>query len=180
MANKNAPITTNPNHIFYMGDLDGANAGPQEWEYGLINVAAFLSQAMAESISHDACDEFHWEQNTDADSSSRTSEYYAISNSCGQESQNYQEFHCAQEESHMECPVDRNMVIQATTSRVYPNAPPPLECRPRSTSDAFTGFWDVVTGKEQVFFPYKNSFGRTGELVALGFEFMLKNMIMLE
>lgn len=74
------------------------------------------------------------------------------------------------------------MVIQATTSPVYPNAPPPLTCRPRSSAlqgsdggsgsttsestatsstGAFTGCWDVQTGKEHTFFPYQNSFGRT-------------------
>jgi len=159
MGNSNDPITGNPNHVMYMGD--SGSDGNREWEYGLINIAVFLSQAMAESISFDACDEFHWETNTDDANNAESGEYYAISNSCGQDSQNYQDFRCMAEESHMECPVDRNMVIQATTSQVYPNAPPPLECRPRTTTDAFTGFWDMINGKEQVFFPYENSFGRT-------------------
>lgn len=154
-------ITGDKRHIFYLGD------NPTEWEYGLVNVAAFLSQAMTESIAKDACDEFNWEANTDDYSDAagngltKPDEHYATSNACGQGGLNYQEFHCSADESHMECSVDRNMKIQATTGEVYPNAPPPLTCRPRTTSDSFTGFWDVMVGKESVDFPYENSFGRT-------------------
>jgi hypothetical protein len=181
-------ITGDMKHVFYLGEEYG------EWEYGLVNVAMFLSQAMTESISFDACDEFHWETNTDGTSAANDKgegdQHYAISNSCGREctilfklvivaellfvspiyifdpctseaEANYGEFYCAPEEKHMECIVDRNMNIQATTSNIYPNAPPPLTCRPRSTSESFTGFWDVDTGKESAVFPYENSFGRT-------------------
>lgn len=181
-------ITGDMKHVFYLGEEYG------EWEYGLVNVAMFLSQAMTESISFDACDEFHWETNTDGTSAANDKgegdQHYAISNSCGREctilfklvivaellfvspiyifdpctseaEANYGEFYCAPEEKHMECTVDRNMNIQATTSNIYPNAPPPLTCRPRSTSESFTGFWDVDTGKESAVFPYENSFGRT-------------------
>lgn len=152
-------ITGDKRHIFYLGDE------PREWEYGLVNVVAFLSQAMTESISKDACDEYNWEMNTDdfskKDEGTKPNQHYATSNSCGQGGMNYQEFHCDAEESHMECPVDRNMKIQATTSEVYPNAPPPLTCRPRTTTDSFTGFWNIMNGKESTSFPYENSFGRT-------------------
>jgi hypothetical protein len=154
-------ITGDKKHIFYLGNT------PPEWEYGLVNVAAFLSQAMTESISKDACDEYNWEVNSDdfsnaeGENGGKPDEHYATSNACGQGGLNYQEFHCDAEESHMECSVDRNMKIQATTSEVYPNAPPPLTCRPRTTTDSFTGFWDVMTGKENAAFPYENSFGRT-------------------
>eukprot|EP00804_Cyclotella_cryptica_P021002 CCRYP_009303-RD/>CCRYP_009303-RD protein AED:0.09 eAED:0.09 QI:102/0.93/0.93/1/0.8/0.62/16/340/1751 len=152
-------ITGEKRHIFYLGDER------REWEYGLVNVVAFLSQAMTESISKDACDEFNWEMNTDdfskKEEGTKPNQHYAMSNSCGQGGMNYQEFHCNSEESHMECVVDRNMKIQATTSEVYPNAPPPLTCRPRTTTDSFTGFWNVMTGKESTSFPYENSYGRT-------------------
>ena len=155
-------ITGNKKHKFYLGNQ------PSEWEYGLVNVAAFLGQAMTESISKDACDEYNWEMNTDDFSNGKVTatvvkgdQHYATSNACGQGGLNYQEYHCDAEESHMECAVDRNMKIQATTSEVYPNAPPPLTCRPRTISDSFTGFWDVITGKESAAFPYENSFGRT-------------------
>lgn len=154
-------ITGNAKHLFYLGD------SPPEWEYGLVNVAAFLGQAMSESISKDACDEYNWEVNSDdfsnneEDGTVKPDEHYALSNACGQGGMNYQEFHCDAEESHMECEVDRNMKIQATTGEVYPNAPPPLTCWPRTVTDSFTGFWDVMTGGMSGAFPYKNSFGRT-------------------
>jgi len=156
-------ITGNKKHIFYMGD------SPAEWEYGVVNAAAFLAQAMTESISKDTCDEYNWEANSDDFSDDKGNpkegvqpdEHYAISNACGQGGLNYQEFRCDPEESHMECEVDRNMKIQATTSEVYANAPPPLTCRPRTMTDSFTGFWDVMTGKESAAFPYENNFGRT-------------------
>ena len=156
-------ITGKSRHVFYLG------GEPVEWEYGLVNVAAFLSQAMAESISRDTCDEYNWEFNTDDFSDGvgspaagvKPDEHYAMSNACGQDGMNYQEFRCDADEAHMECEVDRNMKIQATTGEVYPNAPPPLTCRPRTTTDSFTGFWDVMNGKESNAFPYENSFGRT-------------------
>jgi hypothetical protein len=157
-------ITGDVKHIFYLGNE------PREWEYGLINVVAFLSQAMTESISKDACDEYSWEVNSDvfsqteeeeATATTKPNQHYALSNSCGQGGMNYQEFHCGVEDAHMECGVDRNMKIQATTGEVYPNAPPPLTCRPRTTTDSYTGFWNVMTGKESNEFPYENSFGRT-------------------
>eukprot|EP00985_Skeletonema_marinoi_P023042 scaffold15041_cov206-Skeletonema_marinoi.AAC.1 len=133
-----------------------------EWEYGVINIAAFLAHAMTSSIKYDACDEFHTDQNTDVDAVKTPSgEFYAISNSCGQYGFNYVDYHCEEDERHMECAVDKNMNLQATTSQIYPSAPPPLSCRPRSVSESYTGYWDVGTGKEMVVFPYENSFGRT-------------------
>ena len=81
-------ITGLEKHLFYVGDE------PHEWEYGLVNIAAFLAHAMTESITNDACDEYHWEKNTDGDSASPigggTSNHYAISNACGQNGMNYQ------------------------------------------------------------------------------------------
>jgi hypothetical protein len=35
---------------------------------------------------------------------------YPLSNACGQLGQKYDEYHCSEEEKHMECPVDPNMV----------------------------------------------------------------------
>ncbi|KAL7532158.1 hypothetical protein ACHAXR_009762, partial [Thalassiosira sp. AJA248-18] len=141
---------------------------------------AFLAHAMTESITKDACDEFHWEKNSDGDvscSSDKSSSsgggggggkqgacgdnHYAISNSCGQAGMNYQEFQCMEGEEHMSCNVDRNMILQASTSVVYPNAPPPLTCRPRTVGESFTGYWDVGGGDAQSMFPYENTYGRT-------------------
>ena len=149
-------ITGDPKHSFYLGHKSN------EWEYGIVNIAAFLAHAMTSSIKHDACDEFHTETNTDVDAvKTPGDEFYAISNACGQYGYNYEDFHCSEEEKHMECVVDTNMKLQATTSLLYPNAPPPLSCRPRSISESYTGYWDAGSGKEMVIFPYENSYGRT-------------------
>lgn len=44
--------------IFFLGSMGGVR---QATLYGLVNVAAFLSQAMAESIKYDSCDEANWD-----------------------------------------------------------------------------------------------------------------------
>ena len=153
----NGSITGDPKHSFYLG-----NKG-DEWEYGVTNIAVFLAHAVTLSIQHDACDEFHTDMNTDVAvaTGEDNDEFYAISNSCGQYGLNYGDFHCGEEERHMECEVDPNLNLQATTSLIYPSAPPPLTCRPRSVSESYTGYWDVRTGKEMTMFPYENSHGRT-------------------
>ena len=155
-------ITGLNKHVFWTGD------DATQWEYGLVNIAAFLAHAMTESITNDACDEYHWEKNTDADGSCQGESgtkcfdnHYAIANSCGQDGVNYQEFTCQEGEEHMACPVDRNMRLEATTGSVYPNAPPPMTCKPRSMGESFTGYWDVGAGAEMNVFPYENTFGRT-------------------
>jgi len=166
-GNSGRSITGNTKHLFYVGN-DNVESS---WEYGLVNVANFLAQSMVESISSDACDEYSHESNTDDDAAKQggddgntkkdASEKYAISNSCGQNNMNYQDMKCSADESYMACDVDRSMILQATTSAVYPNAPPPLSCRPRSVSESYTGYWDGTAGKEMSIFPYENSFGRT-------------------
>jgi hypothetical protein len=156
VSNGNGSITGVPKHTFYLGNKE------DEWEYGLVNIAAFLAHAMTISITFDACDEFHSDKNTDVDAAKGGSDqFYAISNSCGQYGFNYQDYQCREDERHMECAVKKNMNLQATTSPIYPNAPPPFTCRPRNVSESFSGYWDVKTGKEMVSFPYKNSYGRT-------------------
>ena len=155
-SNYGRSITGDPKHIFYLGNKE------DEWEYGLVNAAAFLAHAMTLSIKHDACDEFNSDKNTDADATAVGGvTKFAISNSCGQLGYNYEDFHCPDNERQMECPVDKNLNIQATTTPIYPNAPPPLSCRPRNVSESYTGYWDVSTGEEVTTFPYENAFGRT-------------------
>lgn len=41
---------------FYLGE-ESVDLG---WEYGLVNLAAFLAQCMKETILYDACDENNW------------------------------------------------------------------------------------------------------------------------
>lgn len=68
----------------YMGVDEGSEGDCKHCHmYGLVNVAAFLAQAMKETIRYDACDENSWDRVGD-------DEMYAISNSCGQLGQSYQ------------------------------------------------------------------------------------------
>jgi len=113
--------------LFYMGD--GSQNGHY---YGLVNIAAFLAQSMKETIQYDACDENSWDDSTGR---------YAISNSCGQLGQAYQDYHCSEEEAHMECAVDPNMQITGVTNAKWWGAPAPMKCGPKSVYP-FTGYWD--------------------------------------
>ena len=76
--------------------------------YGLVNIVAFLAQAMKETIRYDACDENSWDRVGDM-------KMYPISNACGQLGQSYQDYHCKEEERFMECEVDVNMSIEAVS-----------------------------------------------------------------
>lgn len=62
----------------YGGEFEFYLGGGQidSYIYGLVNFAAFLANAMVESISNDTCDELNIQQ---------VAGKYAISNSCGQE-----------------------------------------------------------------------------------------------
>jgi len=90
----------------YMGENDPACSHCHM--YGIVNVAAFLAQAMKETIRYDACDENSWDR-------VGTMEMYPISNACGQLGQSYQDYHCKEEERFMECEVDNNMSIKAVS-----------------------------------------------------------------
>ena len=79
--------------------------------YGLVNVAAFLAQALKETVRYDACDENSWDRVGDL-------KMYPISNACGQLGQSYQDYHCKDEERYMECEVDVNMSITAVSRNV--------------------------------------------------------------
>lgn len=91
----------------YMGGNDPGC--PHCHMYGLVNIAAFLAQAMKETIRYDACDENSWDRVGDK-------KMYPIANACGQLSQSYQDYHCKEEERFMECEVDINMSIKAVSS----------------------------------------------------------------
>jgi hypothetical protein len=101
--------------------------------YGLVNIAAFLAQSMKETIKYDACDENSWDL---------VGGKYPLSNACGQLGQSYQDYHCSEEEKHMECPVDPNMSITAVTHAKWYGAPAPLYCGPKTDEQPHSGFWD--------------------------------------
>jgi len=115
------------NKYFFMGDDT-----PNGHKYGLVNIAAFLAQSMKETIQYNACDENSWDL---------VNGVYPVSNACGQLGQSYQDYKCSAEEAHMECPVNPNMKIKATTNAKWYGAPAPLYCGPK-TDYPFTGFWD--------------------------------------
>eukprot|EP00457_Paulinella_chromatophora_P000817 gb/GEZN01000817.1/.p1 GENE.gb/GEZN01000817.1/~~gb/GEZN01000817.1/.p1 ORF type:complete len:1137 (-),score=196.58 gb/GEZN01000817.1/:144-3554(-) len=90
--------------------------------YGLVNIAAFLAQSMKETIKYNVCDENNWDSTSG----------YAASNACGQLGQSYQDYRCPAGEEHMECAVDPEMTIRASTSATWYGAPAPLFCAPKS------------------------------------------------
>jgi len=118
----------------YMGGNDPDC--PHCFMYGLVNIAAFLAQAMKETIRYDACDENSWDRVGDM-------KMYPISNACGQLGQSYQDYHCKEEERFMECEVDTNMSIKAVTHAKWWGAPGPLFCGPKSQYP-HTGYWDFA------------------------------------
>jgi len=117
------------NKRFYIGDENVTNGHV----YGLVNIAAFLAQSMKETIQYDACDENSWDL---------VGGKYPLSNACGQLGQSYQDYHCSEEEKHMECPVDPNMSIVGVTHAKWYGAPPPMFCGPKTDEQPFTGFWN--------------------------------------
>eukprot|EP00578_Thalassiosira_sp_NH16_P013194 CAMPEP_0181125170 /NCGR_PEP_ID=MMETSP1071-20121207/26891_1 /TAXON_ID=35127 /ORGANISM="Thalassiosira sp., Strain NH16" /LENGTH=815 /DNA_ID=CAMNT_0023210563 /DNA_START=54 /DNA_END=2498 /DNA_ORIENTATION=- len=113
---------------FYLGE-EGVDLG---WEYGLVNLAAFLAQCMKETIQYDACDENNWDV---------VNNVYPLANACGQLGQSYQDYACPPGEEHMQCNVDPGMRIEATTHAKWYGAPPGLFCAPRADYP-WVGIWD--------------------------------------
>jgi hypothetical protein len=158
-----------------MGSLflyTGEPSAPAETNrrYALVNIAAFLSQSMQETIRYNACDENSWDIVGPANK-------YPISNSCGQVGQSYQDYQCSAEDAHMQCKVDPNLELRATTHAQWFGAPAPLFCGPKSKFP-YSGFWDYSwslpwndsgeleyegqrAGRFDNSAPYANSAGRT-------------------
>jgi len=131
-----------------------APTGERSMGYGRANLAAFLANAMVESIAHDTCDEFNIDEVADR---------YALSNACGQNGRSYQDEVCAnREEWHMSCPVVSNMesVSSGYAAGMSGRAPPPFFCRPKERFDDYAGYWDRFTGMSSNS-AYANARGRT-------------------
>ena len=141
-ANGNPILARN---VFYLGDPNNKTNGAA---VGLINVAIFLSQALAESIANGSCDEM----NTDA-----VDGFLPSSNACGQYGQSYQSMYCSDEERFMECPVDEGMMITAEERK---SGVTPFYCGPTSVFP-FTGTANYMNGKESSEFPVENRNQRT-------------------
>ena len=130
-------------HKFYTHDTNV--------KYGMVNLAAFLAQSMTESIQYDACEEFHLDS---------TGTKYAISNSCGQFGNNYQDYDCDGWDGVMECPVASDMRIEAVSGGKYNNQRPHFYCRSKA-DEPFTGLFDTESSAVVNDVPYPNSAGRT-------------------
>jgi hypothetical protein len=121
---------------FFLGGF-GTQSNQEALLYGLVNIAAFLSQSMAESIMFDTCDEANWDF---------INNYYPLSNACGQGGESYQDMHCSEEDRHMECPVTKSMKMTAVTHAKWlggaDGAPGPLYCAPKTVDQPYSGVWD--------------------------------------
>jgi hypothetical protein len=118
------------NEYFYLGEQ--SNGNDRSYEYGLVNLAAFLAQCIKETIKYDACDENNWDA---------VNGLYPVANACGQLEQSYEDYKCSPDEEYMECPVDPSMSIKATTNAAWWGAPGPLFCAPK-TEYPIVGAWD--------------------------------------
>jgi hypothetical protein len=116
---------------FWLGDETGC---PVESEKAaLVNMAAFLGQAMRETIIYDACDENNWDLwradifKEPTSPPENLAALYPMSSGCGQLGQKYAEYRCEDE-----CPQDLTMEMTATTNAGWIGAPPPLFCGPKT------------------------------------------------
>jgi hypothetical protein len=89
---------------------------------------------MKETIRYNACDENSWDL---------VNGVYPVSNACGQLGQSYQDYKCSAAEAHMQCEVDPDMKVTASTNSKWWGAPAPLFCAPKSEVP-FTGYWDYT------------------------------------
>ena len=96
------------------------------YEYGLANMAVFLSQAMVTGIYTDTCQEYNEQSRKNA----KGVTIYPLSNSCGQYSSSYQELVCQQGEKNMECPVLSSMSIGSDPESTGSDTS--LQCGPKS------------------------------------------------
>lgn len=146
-----------PSKAFFVGqtiDKEEDNSFPiiSGMEYGLVNLAAFLANAMAEGIRIDSCDEINEKASDDS------GEFYALSNACGQFGRRYEEEDCEGAVESFHCSLDLSMEITAGGLEEGENEGiPPFMCKPK---DGFVGFYDTVLKQveETVF---SNSYGRT-------------------
>jgi hypothetical protein len=104
--------------VFFLGD---ASKGLRGLNAGLVNLAAFLANAMAESITTDSCDEVGWEKGATG---------------CGQNGRDYSSESCPQWQSFMTCAVNPQMEMEAQTPItdeapfLLSFSPSPFKCYP--------------------------------------------------
>ncbi|KAL7542299.1 hypothetical protein ACHAXR_011641 [Thalassiosira sp. AJA248-18] len=121
-------------------------------EYGLVNIAAFLSNAMEEGIRIDSCDEWNTDVKFDT---------LPLSNGCGQYGRSYEAEECPENEP-FQCALISTMEMTAVDGNIENNAPP-FTCRARQFDggqEIFPGYYDSFDDVV-IQSPYANSLGRT-------------------
>mmetsp|Transcript_32531 Transcript_32531/g.56670 ORF Transcript_32531/g.56670 Transcript_32531/m.56670 type:complete len:1231 (+) Transcript_32531:177-3869(+) len=136
---------------FYMGPDNCDNDG---WHIGLANVAAFLGQSMTMVILNDTCDELNWEMIFPNPNSKDPDGFYPLSNACGQSGVSYTKSSpnsCPASEEMYQCDVDPYMKITAASKTTFEgDAPPPLECSPRTADQTVTGHYDPAPNNPDI------------------------------
>eukprot|EP00804_Cyclotella_cryptica_P010088 CCRYP_018038-RD/>CCRYP_018038-RD protein AED:0.19 eAED:0.19 QI:308/1/1/1/0.81/0.70/17/2275/1193 len=142
------PNSENP-FKFFLGPENCNNDG---WQIGLINVAAFLSQAMTLGIQNDTCDELNWEMVLPEDGNVFEG-VYPLSNACGMRGWEYQAgkfFSCSGKDEvsgvRFDCEAKRSMRVKAVDKARFGGTPPELECYPRTEERTYTGYFDPAIG----------------------------------
>lgn len=150
------------NVVVYQLPISLAFYGGENFElvginYGLVNLAAFLANAMVEGIKIDSCDEW----NTDDIDSENWK--YPLANSCGQYGRSYQGEICREDVDSM-CPIVKSMNLTALSSPLTDSpslkGPPPFFCRPTVDKGTFVGYYDSMT-ETIVQSAFANSMGRS-------------------
>lgn len=101
----------------------------------LVNIAAFLSNAMEEGIRIDSCDEWNTDLKIDA---------LPVSNSCGQYGISYQDESCPDSEP-FQCALNKTLEITAVNGNPE-NGAPPFTCRAIEVDggqEIFVGYYDT-------------------------------------
>lgn len=142
---------------FFVGEgMSGRLQKLSGMEYGLVNLAAFLSNAMEEGIRIDSCDELNTDFMYDG-----LREKFPLTNACGQYGRQYEDEDCAEMEP-FHCALNKTMEVFAVHSDEQRKAPP-FACRARikdGGSEVFPGYYDSVDDLV-VQSAYANTLGRT-------------------
>ena len=131
--------------------------------YGLVNIAAFLAQAMVDSIIHDSCDELNIEylpaDQTDGVGfdDGKDQFRFPLANACGQNGRSYQDEGCPirRDKNLYDCATQLNseqifeMESQGISRGLWRGAPKAFFCGPTNIQGVNVGFWDAMVGIEE-------------------------------
>ncbi len=123
--------------------LDATEVLQTSLVYGLVNVAAYLAQAMTDSIIHDACDELNVDYLDDDNNDGRGLDdgkdvfRFPISNACGQYGRSYEDESCDTVDlkydckSQMDVELLANMESNGISRGHWDGAPGSFYCGPK-------------------------------------------------